>query len=55
MPDFSIAHEHGVCAQCMRRNVAGDRNFCEKNIRAGTCGMDVPKPLYMIVAEHDHD
>jgi hypothetical protein len=48
MPDLSITHENGTCAQCMRNNVDGDRNFCEKNIRAGTCGLDVPKPLYRI-------
>jgi hypothetical protein len=40
MPDLSITHENGTCAQCMRRNVDDDRNFCEKNIRAGTCGLN---------------
>jgi hypothetical protein len=43
MPDLSITHENGTCAQCMRRNVDDDRNFCEKNIRAGTCGLDEVK------------
>jgi hypothetical protein len=52
MPDFSITHENGMCAQCMRNNMDGDRNFCEKNIRAGMCGLDVPKPLYTIATEH---
>ena len=37
MPDFSITHENGTCAQCMRNNVDGDRNFCEKNIMEKNC------------------
>ena len=27
----------GMCAECMRGNVDGDRNFCEKNIRDEKC------------------
>lgn len=35
----------GLCAACMRDNVNADRNFCEKNIVAGTCDLCAPKPL----------
>lgn len=43
----------GVCAHCMRGNVDGDRNFCEKNIQTGACDLCVPKPLCRIVTEHE--
>jgi len=27
----------GMCAECMRANVDGDRNFCENKIRNRKC------------------
>ena len=40
----------GICAECMRENVDGDRNFCEKNIRSGKCGLVAPEGLSTINA-----
>ena len=37
-----------ICAVCMHGNADADRNFCEKNIQSGACGLDAPKPLYRI-------
>ena len=53
MTDLSITHENGMCAQCMRNNVDADRNFCEKNMRDGKCGLVEPKPLYAIATEYN--
>lgn len=29
----------GLCTECMRDNVDDDRNYCEKNIKDGACGL----------------
>lgn len=49
-PTPSYAGVAGMCAACMRDNVGNDRNFCEKNIRDGTCDLCAAKPLYTINA-----
>ena len=47
-PTPSYVGVAGMCAECMRGNTDGDRNFCEKNIAAGACDLCAPKPLYTI-------
>ena len=43
-PDIAHTHVNGICAECMRGNVDGDRNFCEKMVTGGECRL-VPQSI----------
>jgi hypothetical protein len=44
----TITAERGMCGDCMRGNVDNDRNFCEKMMLDGKCGLvqQFPHHLY---------